>query len=149
LTVLDFESQLNLLHDSQEATSLLLSRGGTISCDRDERSVYWLCLRPASEPSERYVVRLAWDRYPHDPPSVKFATDIRGQLDSTGAWPIIAGYRPGNFDICQPFTKEAFAIHPEWKDGPERWPANGRNPFLWVVVTLQNDFDNRYEGRSG
>lgn len=93
-------------------------------------------------------MRVAWERYPAAPPSVKFADAIGGRLDVTSAWPMIPGYRPGSFDICQPFTAEGFAIHAEWQQGPDRWPAAG-NPFLWVAEILQRDLDHRYQGRSG
>jgi hypothetical protein len=147
--LIDFESQLSLVEDSQSVAEALFEHDGSIACEIAERSVYWLSLRPARHPQDRFLVRVAWDRYPQSPPSVKFAHAIGAGLTDTSAWPLITGYRPGSFDICQPFTKEAYEIHPEWRNGPESWPAEGGNPFLWVAQVLQNDFDTRYEGRSG
>jgi hypothetical protein len=146
---IDLETQLNLLQDSPAVAEFVVDNDGAIACDCGDRGVYWLALRPRSTPSERFVVRVAWERYPPAPPSVKFATEINGRLDVTSAWPLIEGYRPGNLDICRPFTAEGFNTHPEWRTNAERWPADGGNPFLWVTTTLQFDLDNRYQGRSG
>jgi hypothetical protein len=93
------------------------------------------------------VARIAWTRYPQNAPSVKFADGVGGTLTVTKAWPVIAGYRPGNFDICKPLTAEGFALHAEWRTGPHAWSATG-NPFLWVVSQLQDDMNHRYQGRS-
>lgn len=147
--MIDFESQLNLAHDSREVAETLLEHDGSIACEVSERSVYWIGLRPVSAPEDRFTVRVAWDRYPQAPPSVKFARWIGGGLTDSSAWPLITGYRPGSFDICKPFTKEAYEIHPEWRSGPERWPAEGENVFLWVALILQSDLDTAFEGRSG
>jgi hypothetical protein len=146
---IDLETQLNLLQDSQAVAEFAIDNDGAISCDCSDQGVYWLALRPRSATDERFVVRVAWQRYPPAPPSVKFATEIHGRLDVTSAWPLIEGYRAGNFDICRPFTAEGYDTHPEWRTSSERWPADGRNPFLWVAHTLQYDLDNRYQGRSG
>jgi len=145
---LDLESQLNLLRDSQEVVELVAAHDGVVACDAVDRGLYWLHLRPATAVAESYYVRIVWERYPAAPPSVKFADAIGGRLDLTSAWPIIPGYRPGSFDICQPFTAEGFLIHAEWRQGPDRWPSTG-NPFLWVTEILQRDLDHRYQGRSG
>lgn len=146
---IDLETQLNLLQDSQAVAAYVTENDGAIVCDCSDRGIYWLTLRPRSSPSERYAIRVAWERYPQAPPSVKFSTEINGRLDVTSAWPLIEGYRPGSFDICRPFTAEGFTIHPEWRTNAERWPADGGNPFLWVATILQIDLDNRYQGRSG
>jgi len=146
---IDRETQLNLLQDSQAVAQFVIANDGATACDCDDRGVYWLVLRPRSTPTEHFVARVVWERYPPAAPSVKFATGIGGQLDVTSAWPLIDGYRPGSFDICRPFTAEGYNIHPEWRTSSERWPADGGNPFLWVVTTLQYDLDNGYRGRSG
>jgi hypothetical protein len=110
--------------------------------------VFWLTMRPRAAPQEIFHARIAWTSYPDAPPSIKFADAIEGRLDVTWAWPIIPGYRPGNLDICQPFTAEAFGVHPEWRTGPEAWPSEG-NPLEWVVGRLLHDMCDRYQGRSG
>jgi hypothetical protein len=146
---IDRETELNLLQDSQAVAAYIVENDGAVACDCSDRGVYWFTLRPRSAPSERYVVRVAWEQYPPAPPSVKFATEMHGRLDITSAWPLIDGYRPGSFDICRPFTAEGFNTHPEWRMNAERWPADGGNPFLWVATTLQLDLDTNYRGRSG
>jgi hypothetical protein len=146
--VVDVETLINLEADEAAVASFLEEHGGCLECDPDEKSVYWLTLRPRSELDQAYFVRVAWTSYPHEPPSVKFATGIRGSLNVTSAWPVVPGYRPGSYDICKPFTAEGFSLHAEWRSGPEAWRATG-NPFLWVATTLQSDMNNSYAGRSG
>jgi hypothetical protein len=109
--------------------------------------VYWLTIHPRTAPAETYVVRIAWTIYPGAAPSVKFAEDVGGSLGVLKAWPQSSGYRPGNFDICKPFTAEGFAVHPEWRTGVHAWPTTG-NPFLFVVAQLQDDLNHRYQGRT-
>lgn len=144
---LDRESELNLAADEPAVSQFVGEHDGSLECDPNESGVYWLTLRPRSEPSEHYFVRLGWTTYPHEPPSVRFATAIGGSLTTTSAWPTIPGYRPSSFDICKPFTAESFNLHPEWRSGPDAWRSNG-NPFLFVATTLQYDLDHYYTGRS-
>ncbi len=144
---LDAESRINLEMDEVAVRAFLTERGGRLDRDPTEAGTYWLTITPRSEQHERYVVRVAWTTYPHDPPSVRFATEAGGSLTTTSAWPTIPGYRPGSFDICKPFTAEGFNIHPEWRAGPEAWRTSG-NPFVHVATTIQYDVDNNYTGRS-
>jgi hypothetical protein len=146
--MVDLETRLALDHDEPAVRELVNEAGATLERDSTDPAIYWLSMQPARQPDERYFVRIAWTSYPHSAPSVKFADTVRGSLNVTYAWPVIPGYRPGNFDICQPFTAEAYAIHPEWAQGPEAWPSSG-NPFLWVVGRLLHDMAERYGGRSG
>ena len=150
--MIDEESRLNLDLDRPAVAEFLLEHGGelfhrTTGDEQDPDGVYWLSLRPRVAPTEMYVARIAWSRYPQAPPSVKFADRVGGSLGVTKAWPAIAGYRPGNFDICKPFTAEGFALHAEWRSGPHAWSLSG-NPFLWVVSQLQDDLNDRYLGRA-
>lgn len=144
----DLETLTNLEADEATVASFLEEHGGRLERDPDEKNVYWLTLRPRSEPDETYFVRVAWTSYPHEPPSVKFAAGVRGSLNVTSAWPVIPGYRPGSFDICKPFTAEGYGLHAEWRSGPEAWRSTG-NPFLWIATMLQSDLNNSYGGRSG
>lgn len=144
---LDRESELNLKDDEAAVVAFLADHDGRLELDATESGVYWLTMRPRSELEERYSVRVAWSTYPHQPPSVRFATAAGGALDVTSAWPTIPGYRPGSFDICKPFTAEGFVIHGDWQTGPQAWRTSG-NPFLFVASTLQYDLDNHYTGRS-
>lgn len=151
---LDAESRLNLEHDEAEVVAFLEENGGRV--DRDDRlapqeggdpAVYWLTMRPSSHPEERYYVRVEWDSYPYQPPSIKFADQIRGSLSVTRAWPNIIGYRPGSLDVCRPMSREGYQVHPDWKQGSTAWPTEG-NPFLWVVQMIQFHMDNDYQGRA-
>jgi len=144
---LDHESQLNLVEDEAAVRAFAEEHDGRLDRDEEEAGAYWLTMRPRTEPNERYVARVAWTTYPHEAPSVRFASAIGDSLTSTAAWPTIPGYRPASFDICKPFTAEAYNIHPEWRSGPEAWRTTG-NPFLHVATTLQYDLDNNYTGRS-
>jgi len=144
---MDLETTLALEEHEPAVVAFLGGNGGLLERDVNNRSRYWLTMRPRTAPEERYYVCLAWTTYPHHAPSVKFAEGVGGSLAVTKAWPVITGYRPGNFDICKPFTAEGFLAHPEWQTGPEAWKATG-NPFLWVAQVLQDDLDLRYGGRS-
>lgn len=143
----DLETQLSLDQDESAACEAASEQGATLEHDETEPHVYWLTMHPRTAPSETFFARIAWRRYPHDPPSVKFADSIGGRLDCTSAWPVIPGYRPSAFDICQPFTAEAYGVHPEWVSGPEAWQARG-NPFLWVVSLLLHGMSDQFQGRS-
>jgi hypothetical protein len=149
---IDAESALNLEADEAAVEAFVTEDGGEMARDDrleggGDRAVYWLTLRPRAFPTERYIARIEWLAYPYGPPSIKFATAIRGSLNVTSAWPLMTGYRAGSFDICRPMCKEGFAVHPEWNQGSTAWPIEG-NPFLWVVQTVQFHFDNDYQGRS-
>jgi hypothetical protein len=142
----DAETLLNLAAHEPAVAEFLSANGGRLVRDEADASIYWLNMRPRSEPAERYVARVAWRVYPQAAPSVLFVDEIGGRLGVMRAWPKINGYRAPN-DICKPFTTEGYALHSEWRNGPDAWPTDG-NPFLWVVETLQYDFDNGYSGRA-
>jgi hypothetical protein len=147
MTAVDLESRLSLAEDEPAVRSLANESGAELVADETETGTYWLVMHPRTAPEETFIARIDWTRYPYDPPSVRFADSVGGSIDRTGAWPVIPGYRPGAFDICQPFTAEGFTVHPEWVSGPEAWRPTG-NPFLWVVGTLLHDMADRYQGRS-
>lgn len=143
---MDVESQLNLDADRPEVDALVADRESRLEIDSTP-GLYWLVTAPPCAPTDMYYIRICWTRYPFAPPSVKFADAVGGSLSVTRAWPTIPGYRPSSFDICKPFTEEAFRIHPEWSRGPEAWRCTG-NPFLWIVNVILDDFANHYGGRS-
>ena len=144
---LDAESILGLADDTPAVQQFVAEHLGTFHGPldpEDDDGVRWVQLSPRATPTDRYVARIAWAQYPHAAPSVMFVDGVRGALGVASAWPKIAGYRaPG--DICMPFTAEGYNVHPEWRQGPTAWQTTG-NPFLRVVVQLQDDLDNRYEG---
>ena len=144
----DTETALALDQDLPAVEAAVGDAGARLKRDPVDEGLFWLILSPPGAPEEEFFARIAWHSYPHAPPSVKFATGVGGSVDQTTAWPQIPGYRPASFDICQPFTAEGHAVHPDWAHGPESWPTNG-NPFLWVVGILIADMKNRYQGRSG
>lgn len=144
----DLETQLALEEDAPAAIAEAERIGAKLAPDGSDPLVWWLTLHPRQASTEAFFVRIGWTRYPHSAPSVKFADSVGGRLDVTSAWPIIPGYRPGSFDICQPFTAEGFAVHPDWVAGPEAWTGTG-NPFHWVVSILVHDMCDKYQGRSG
>ncbi len=143
----DAETLLNLEEDEVAVVAFLADSDGRLDRDDGNQAVYWLTLRPHSAPEERYYVWVAWEAYPHSPPSIKFADGIGGSLSAASAWPLIPGYRTGSFDICRPLSREGYELHPEWNHGPTAWPTEG-NPFLWVVQMLQFHLDNDYQGRA-
>jgi len=145
--MIDEESRLNLEADDAAVAEFLAAFDGELVRTDAADGIYWVRLCPQAATQETYVARVAWTRYPQAPPSVKFADCVGGSLTVTRAWPVMAAYRPGSFDICKPFTAEGFALHAEWRTGPQAWPTTG-NPFLWVVSQLQDDLNHRYQGRS-
>jgi hypothetical protein len=140
------ESELALQADVKVAAAFLQEHGGHLDGGEDSSGVFWLTLKPASNPEETYFARVAWSEYPGAPPSVKFAKSKGGPLDNPRAWPTVPGFRAQSFDICMPFTAEGFALHPEWGATAEKWRSTG-NPFLHVAATLQRLLDTRYSGR--
>jgi hypothetical protein len=141
------DTELALQADEEAVLDYLNEGDGLLFREVSSPGVYWLILRPASTPDEKYYVRLVWTVYPDEPPSVKFYDQIDGRNDVPHAWPNAPGYRINSWDICKPFTAEGFGIHPDWRNGPTAWRSTG-NPFLYVVETLQNDLNNdKYQGR--
>ncbi len=144
---MDAESLLNLEADLPDVRAKVAERKSRLEDDADTSGVYWLVTAPPTAPGEAFFIRIAWSAYPFSAPSVKFAEKVGGSLNVTRAWPMMPGYRAGSFDICKPFTAEAFNIHPEWRTSAEAWRGTG-NPFLWVVEIILEDFANHYGGRS-
>lgn len=140
------ETRLTLEADEEAVVSFLNEHGGLLIRETDTPGLYWLILRPKNAPEETFYVRVQWTTYVDGPPSVRFADGIGGSITDPRAWPSIPGYRIGSFDICKPFTAEAYAVHPEWRTGPTAWNPTG-NPFLWVTQTLQVDLNRSYGGR--
>lgn len=143
----DLETKLALEQDELAACEAAAEFDATLKADATQPAVFWLTMSPRAAPAERFFARIEWSSYPHAPPSVKFADTVGGRLDLSSAWPVIPGYRPGERDICQPFTAEGHAIHGDWSSGPEAWQGTG-NPFLWVVLQMLHDITDRYQGRS-
>lgn len=101
---------------------------------------------PASHPAEQFHARILWDRYPDLPPSVVFVDPASGRSDVPNAWPTGGPFRPVT-GLCVNYTKEGFAMHPEWVNDPAlRWRTDG-NALLKVLRLLQDDFDLGYAGR--
>jgi hypothetical protein len=146
--MVSLETQLSLEADEDAVVDALSGYDGTLCRDEDTAGLYWLVVKRAAPPHETFDVRLAWSAYPSAPPSVRFVDGIGGRWDVPRAWPVIAGYRVPPFDICQPWTAEGFALHPDWATGPQAWRATG-NPFLYVVNRLQFDLNNKCQGRHG
>jgi hypothetical protein len=106
----------------------------------------WATFTPAQYATERFQARLAWDRYPDQPPSVLFRDPTSGRLDVPSAWPLGGPFRP-MIGLCVNYTREGFALHPEWVNDPKlRWRADG-NVLLKVIRMMQDSFDTEYAGR--
>lgn len=143
----DHETLLNLADDEAAVAAFLVGSGGRLDRDAADPATFWLTTTPVSAPRETYYIRVTWSAYPHQPPSVKFADALGGSVTVTRAWPVIPGYRSASQDICKPLSAEGYALHSEWRSGPDAWPTTG-NPFLWLVQALQHDLDNHYTGRA-
>jgi hypothetical protein len=149
--MIDEESRLNLEADRPAVEEFLREYSGKLHPSAADAAqidgIFWVELHPRTVPTELYVARIAWTRYLQEPASVKFADGVGGSLTVKSAWPLVPGYRPDAFDICQPFTAEGYVAHPEWRTDIHAWPQTG-NPFLWVVSRLQDDLNHRYQGRA-
>lgn len=103
-------------------------------------------MSPAAHPTENFVARLVWSRYPDAAPSVTFIDPATGRSDIPQAWPTGGPFRPV-MGLCCNYTAEGFGLHQEWiKDPRFRWRADG-NVLLKVIRLLQEDLDNHYAGR--
>jgi len=103
-------------------------------------------LAPAFHPDHVFHARLVWDRYPDSPPSLVFFDPQSGSKDEPRAWPTGGPFRPVT-GLCVNYTREGFAMHPEWvNDARLRWQTGG-NVLLKVLRFLQDDLDTGYSGR--
>jgi hypothetical protein len=138
-------SKLNLKDDFEDASSTTDASRWVLNMPRDLEIA--VTMHPGTVPSEQFQARLLWNKYPDEPPSLKFRDLATGRLDVFEAWPLIRGFRPQCLDACVNWCLEGFSLHPEWKTDPRfRWdPSN--NPLLRVLRTLQDEFDDQYQGR--
>jgi hypothetical protein len=145
---LDRESELNLAADASAVDQFLLARGGHLHAPANgDASIWWVQLRAAGDPADKFFVRLTWSIYPGAAPSIKFARGLGGDLTDPGAWPVAPGYRPPSLDVCKPISAEGFALHGDWSQTSQAWTGTG-NPFLAVVQELQRDLNGPgYHGR--
>ena len=103
--------------------------------------------RPRRDLNERYLARLQWDRYPKNPPSLKFLDPENSSASNPRAWPQCAGFRPASLDTCVNWTHEGHALHPEWCNAPAtRWDPCG-NALFRALNCLQDTLDFQYQGR--
>jgi hypothetical protein len=104
-------------------------------------------LSPEGACQEHFQARLLWNKYPDEPPSLKFRDPVTGSIHSPRAWPLARGFRPQTLDACVNWCLEGFGLHPEWKNDPRlKWNPSG-NPLLWVIRQLQEELDQHYQGR--
>lgn len=106
----------------------------------------WVTFTPSNHTTERFCARLAWDRFPDHAPSVLFRDPATGRLDVPDAWPTGGPFRP-MAGLCVNYTREGFAMHPEWvSDARLRWRTDG-NVLQKVIRLMQDSFDHEYAGR--
>lgn len=104
-------------------------------------------VQPRRDSNERFLARLEWDRYPKNPPSLKFLDPENGTATNPRAWPQCAGFRPASLDACVNWTREGHALHPEWSNTPAtRWDSTG-NALFRALNCLQDTLDLQYQGR--
>lgn len=100
-------------------------------------------------PEDFYYARLLWCKYPDEAPSLKFQDKTTGRYDVPQAWPEMRGFRPTSVDACVNWTKEGFALHPEWNGDPnKKWIPKG-NMLLKVIRILQSELDEQLVRRFG
>lgn len=100
---------------------------------------------------ESYMLRMMWDGYPEEPPSVKPVNPDTKDMNDVRAWPLCDGFRlPPTADLCLNITRDGFALHPDWARDPRyRWESTG-NPAERVLFALQVRLNDRskYHGRA-
>ncbi len=138
-------SAANLADDYDEAQQIAVARNWELV--RPAPLEVLAAMSPSAALGERFHARLLWTRYPGDPPSLKFSDPVTGRLDLPSSWPKVRGFRPASLDACVNFCAEGFALHPEWRNDPnKRWNPTG-NRLLFVLNTLQDELDGHFEGR--
>jgi hypothetical protein len=138
-------SKLNLQDDFAEAADAPEAQRWKLKVSGDLEVC--VILSPESACEEQFQARLSWNKYPDEPPSLKFRDPATGSITSPQAWPLARGFRPQSLDACVNWCAEGFALHPEWKNDPRlKWNASG-NPLLWVIRQLQEELDHYYQGR--
>jgi hypothetical protein len=107
----------------------------------------YVTLSSEKAPTDVFNVRLYWNLYPTEPPSLKFRDPGTGRIDLPTAWPEVRGFRPGNLDACVNWCSEGFVAHPEWKNDPnKKWNPQG-NALLRVLRLLQREMDEFFVKR--
>jgi len=105
-----------------------------------------VALASKKDAAEPYIACLRWDRYPGNPPSLKFV-DGNGSESNPAAWPQCPGFRPTALDACVNWTREGMNLHPDWRNAAAtRWDPSG-NAILRVLNLLQEALDYQYGGR--
>jgi hypothetical protein len=138
-------STLNLKDDFEEASSTNDASRWVLNMPGDLEVT--AIMRPEKFPTEQFQASLRWNKYPDEPPSLKFRDPATGRIDIPQSWPIIRGFRPQSLDACVNWCLEGFALHPEWRTDPRfRWDSS-HDPLLRVLRTLQDEFDDEYQGR--
>jgi hypothetical protein len=138
-------STLNLKDDFEEASSTIDASRWVLNMPGDLEVTAIMC--PGKFLTEQFRASLRWSKYPDEPPSLKFCDLATGRIDIPQSWPIIRGFRPQSLDACVNWCLEGFALHPEWRTDPRfRWDSS-HNPLLRVLRTLQDEFDDQYQGR--
>lgn len=134
-----FEDDLREAETVEDANRWKLERGA--------HQEVFVTIASATDPDNKYQMRLAWRTYPLDAPSLKFRNPATGSLSEPTAWPMVRGFRPGNLDACVNYCEEGFVTHPEWRNDPcFRWRAEG-NVLLRVLRIVQSEMDEYYTGR--
>lgn len=98
---------------------------------------------------ERYAFRVTADNYPLAAPHVIPIDPETGRSDVRTAWPRCDGFRFEASDLCLPYTRTGYSLHPDWVRH-SLWKWDEREST--VRVTLESLFNrlndsNRYQGR--
>ena len=106
-----------------------------------------VALASQKAPTESFIARLRWRRYPDGLPSLKFLDAVGGTEDNKHAWPTGQGMRPDSFDTCMHWTAEGHALHPDWKNALGYGLNPEGNILMQALMFLQHWFDFEYAGR--
>jgi len=138
-------SELNFVQDLEEA--LRVEDAQRWKIEKVGALEIYAEISSAKASEEKFQARLLWRVYPGEPPSLKFRDPQSGRLDLPTAWPIVRGFRPATLDACVNWCIEGFALHPEWKNDPnKKWNPVG-NAVLRILRILQGEMDEHFGGR--
>ncbi len=144
------QSLITLQGDLEKIADVIQEEGWGIAPWPLQNETFFVSMKSKVD-NEGYTLRLVWDGYPDEPPSIKCVNPSTKDPNDPKGWPNCDGFRPPpNFDLCLNISREAFRqLHPDWaRDSTYAWDASG-NPAWRVLAALQDRINDRskYHGR--
>lgn len=144
-------ARISLQADLERIEDIRATEGWVVSPWPLEDTTFFVTMKSIVD-AESYMLRVLWDGYPEEPPSVKPVNPETKDQNDVRAWPHCEGFRlPPTADLCLNITREGLTqLHPDWARDPRyRWESTG-NPAWRVLSALQDRLNDRskYHGRA-